>query len=339
MRCQRCQFENMPGQTKCFQCGSILESTSEIIDVHPPRMAPWKKPFRSIARRARRWRLLPGEVPGGRVLSSVKIDPKDIECFWGLLLSIIPGLGHLVHRRFREIRWYFIGWLLVLSIGLFMYGTNLGLFFLGLAIGLHAWIAIQHSMLKRLEDIAERLGAVLVALIILALIYWAISRIFLPGLRGGYTALNIPDQNIQPRDYLLGWREDISSHPLSRGSLVLTELAYLTLRERAFGGGSMFVQIIGLPGENIQIQGDRYIIDGEALDTETYPLPRWLHERRISIIVPPDSYFVSSVYNAPRNIREGHIRTACLIHFDAVQARAFMRWLPMSRRGFIEETE
>ena len=273
------------------------------------------------------------------MLSWIKVDPTDTECLWGLVLSIIPGLAHLVHRRFREICWYFIAWLIVLIAGLFLYGTNIGLFFVGLAVGLHAWIAIQHSLLKQLKGFGERLGAVLVALILLALIYWAVSKVLLPSLRAGYTALNIPHQNIQRRDYLLGRREDISSHPLPRGSLVFTQLAYLDRRERAFGGGSMFVQIIGLPGETIQIQGDRYIIDGKAMDTETYPLPRWLHERRISIIVPPDSYVVSSEYNAPRNIREGHVRTACLIGFDAVQARAFMRWLPVSRRGFIEEME
>ncbi len=339
MRCQRCQFENMPGQTKCFQCGSILESTSTIVDIHPPRMAQWKKPFRSMARWARRWKLLPSETPSRCLLSGIKMDPADSECLWGLFLSIIPGLAHLVHHRFREIRWYFIGWLLALSIGLFLYGTNFGLCFIGLAVGLHAWIAIQHSLLKRLEGFGERLGTVLFALIILALIYWATPRVILPSLRGGYTALTLPYQNIQRRDYLLGWREEIFSHPFPRGSLVLTQLAYLNRRQRVFGEGSIFVQIIGLPGETIQIKGNIYVIDGKPLDQEKYPPPRWLHERQVSIIVPPDCYFVSSEYNAPRNIREGHIRTACLIDFDAIRARAFMRWLPLSRRGFIEETE
>ena len=329
----------MPGQTKCFQCGSILESTQAMVDVHPPRMTQWKKPFRSVARWARRWKLLPSGIPTGRLSSRIKMDPADYECLWGLFLSIIPGLAHLVHHRFREIRWYFIGWLLALSIGLFLYGTNFGLCFIGLAVGLHAWIAVQHGMIKRLEDIAERLGAVLVALIVLALIYWAVPRIILPDLRGGYTALTLPYQNIQPRDYLLGWRDKMSSHPLPRGSLVLTRMAYTGRGWRASRDRLMFVQIVGLPGETVQISNDVFIIDDQPLNNRKYPVPQWLHHRTFSGTVPPDSYFVISEYNAAINIREGHIRTACLIGFDAVQARAFMRWLPLSRRSFIEEME
>jgi hypothetical protein len=302
-------------------------------------MAPWKKPIRNMARWARRWRILPSGSPAKARSSRFKMDSEDYSCLWGLLLSIVPGLAHLVYRRFREIRWYFLGWLIALSIGLFLYGTNIGLCFVGLAIGLHAWIAVQHSLIKRLETLGERLGAVLVLLIVLALFYWAVPRVILPDLRGGYTALTLPHQNIQPRDYLLGWRDEMSSHPLPRGSLVLTRMAYIGRGRRASRERLMFVQIVGLPGETIQIKGDIYIIDGKPLDREKYPLPQWLHERRISIIVPPDSYFVVSEYNVHLNIREGHIRTACLVRFEDVRARAFMRWLPLSRRGFIEETE
>ncbi len=274
-----------------------------------------------------------------RLLSWIKIDPADTKCLWGLLLSIIPGLAHLVHRRFREIRWYFIAWLLVLSIGLFLYGTNFGLFCIGLAVGLHAWIAIQHSLLKQLEGLGERFSIIIVAMILLALIYWAVPRVIFPDLRGGYTALTLSYQNIQPRDFLLGWRDEMSSHPLPRGSVVLTRMAYTGRGWRASRDRLMFGQIVGLPGETIQISNEVFIIDDQPLDNRKYPVPLWLHNRTFSDIVPPDSYFVISEYNAPFGIREGHIRTACLIGFDAVQARAFMRWLPLSRRGFIEEME
>ena len=102
----------------------------------------------------------------------------------------------------------------------------------------------------------------------------------------------------------------------------------------------MIGQIVVLPGEMIEIRDDTNIINGQPLDVEKYPVPQWLHGRTFSDTVRPNSYFVSSVYTIPRNrIRDGHIRTTCLISFDMIQARAFMRWLPVSRRGFIEETE
>ena len=102
----------------------------------------------------------------------------------------------------------------------------------------------------------------------------------------------------------------------------------------------MVVQIIGLPGEMVQIDKNVYIIDGQPLDSEKYPVPQWLQGTMFSDTVPPDTYFVSSEYSINRRqIREGHIRTASLMNFDAVRARAFMRWLPLLRRGFIEEIE
>ena len=329
----------MPGQTKCFQCGSILESKDATVDVYPPRMAPWKKPFRNVTRWMRRHRMVPALTPPECLSSRLKTDSVDYSCLWGLFLSIVPGLAHLIHRRFREIRWYFFGWLIALGVGLFLYGTNLGLCFVGLAVGLHAWIAVQHSLMKHLETLGERLGAVLVALIVLALIYWTTPRVLLPDLSGGYTALTLPYQNIQRRDFLLGWREEISSHPLPRGSLVLTRMAYIGRGWRASRERLMFVQIVGLPGETIQIHENTYIVDGQPLDSEKYPVSQWLHGREFSDTVPSETYFVISEYDVHINIREGHIRTACLIGFEDVRARAFMRWLPLSRRGFIEEME
>ena len=44
MRCARCEFENIPGQTRCIRCGSILEAGSAVIDIYPPRMPAWSKP-------------------------------------------------------------------------------------------------------------------------------------------------------------------------------------------------------------------------------------------------------------------------------------------------------
>jgi hypothetical protein len=73
---------------------------------------------------------------------------KSVGWLWIVAASIIPGLAHLLQRRFREIRWYFIGWLLALVLGLFLYGTSIGLGLVGLAIGLHAWIAVQHSFFE-----------------------------------------------------------------------------------------------------------------------------------------------------------------------------------------------
>jgi hypothetical protein len=255
-------------------------------------------------------------------------------------------LAHLIDRRFREIRWYLLGWLLALALGLFLHGTDIGLGLIGLAIGLHAWIAVQHSLLRRIEGLRARLGVVVLVLIALAVIYWLIPRLIVPDLTGGHTNLTLPHQNIRQADYLLAWRDRVSEPPLPRGSLVLTRLGSIgqgRMGRAIRGDQTMAVQIVGLPGETITADDDSYYVDGQPLDSEKYPLPQWLRRRGVYARLAPDSYFVSSEYNVQVHgrieVTQSHVRTVCVVAREAIEARAFMRWLPLSRRGFIEEIE
>jgi hypothetical protein len=261
-------------------------------------------------------------------------------------LSIFPGLAHLVSGRFREILFYFIGWLVAVGAAIFMYGTGTGMVLVGLAIALHGWILVQHAILREFKDIGERVLLMVVVLICLGLLYWGVRVWTLPNLTGGYTSLTIPDSNIVSGDYLLAWRDQVTPEDLTRGSLVLARLGGWRSGRRLFAGRrypSMIVQVIGVPGDTVEIREDCFAVNGEALETEAYPLPRWLRGRTISATIGPGAYFVSSEYTIQveglGNVPDAQVKAQCLVDANDIEGQAFMRWLPISRRGYIEETE
>ena len=98
----------------------------------------------------------------------------------------------------------------------------------------------------------------------------------------------------------------------------------------------MVVEIVGLPGESVEIKKDSFIVNEQQLDGERYPVPLWLRSHRISVRIPQGSYFISTEYNVPgQSPSDEIIRRACLVHAADIEALAFMNWWPLSRRGFI----
>jgi hypothetical protein len=260
------------------------------------------------------------------------------DCFLGLCLSIVPGLAHLSQGRFREIRWYLLAWFVLLVTGIFFYGSGYAFFLLALAIGLHAWIAMHHMLIKELAGIGAKVFVTAVLVIILILVYRAIPRLIF-GIRGGYTSLTIPYHNVSTGDYLLARHRAVLPESIRRGSLVLTRLSnivYANGRRRPGRGDYMMVEIVGLPGEFLEIKKDSFIIDEQRLDAERYPVPLWLRSQKISVRIPVSSYFISAEYNLPgQRPSDEVIRRACLVQAADIEALAFMNWWPLSRRGFI----
>ena len=258
----------------------------------------------------------------------------------GVFLCIIPGLGHLVNKRFKEIWWYFLAWLVLILTGLFFYGTTTGYFLIGLAIGLHVVIAILYGLFKDLDNFREKAAVAFFLLIGFLLLYRFVPRMLFPFLTGSYSSIDIPYYNVSEGDYLLA-RSDIDRDTiLDRGSLIVfNPVAIGGHQARAFhNGGTAIGEIVGLPGENIQVNDEVFTIDGLPLDVEQYPVPAWLQKRTLSIIIPEDSYFVSARYNVNAHgiaLTDSNIRQVCIVKKSSIEAKAFMRWLPIARRGFL----
>jgi hypothetical protein len=172
MRCQRCQFENVPGQNRCFKCGSILSGQNVAVDVHPPRMGKVARPFRAVFRRLRTWGVVPEQGLYAWVPDWLKI--MSWNAFFAIILSIIPGLPQLAQRRFGQIRWYFVGWLVFILAGMFLYGSNLGFLLVGLAVAAHTWIAFNASLIKEHSGTVPKAFDIMMLLVFFAFIYWGV---------------------------------------------------------------------------------------------------------------------------------------------------------------------
>jgi signal peptidase I len=337
MRCERCKFENIPGQKTCIKCGSTLEIKSTAINVHPPRMSKWKKPFRDLQRLIRRGKVVPQE--NIRLHYPPWIKEVFSDSFLGLFLSIIPGLAHFIQNRFREIRWYFLAWLVLLISGLFLYGSAAGFICLGLAVGVHAGIAVQYGIIKDLVNLREKIVTVILVLLALAFIYRFTPRILVPNLTGGYSSLSVPYYKVEAGDYLLTWGGLDQGTLLARGSLVLIYPVTFTSHGRTTKSKEEIIgQIVGLAGEHLEIQEGFFVVNGQQLEVDKYPVPQWLQKVNFSATIPDESYFVSAQYNVAAHglkLEASHICQVCVVKSGDIEAKAFMRWWPLLKRGFI----
>jgi len=336
MRCSRCSFENIPGEKRCLKCGSILEAQKTKVKIHPPRMPAWKRPFRNISRCFRQQRVIPSDV--GKIKRNRFVRTILSDELVGLLLSIVPGLAHLLNGRFKEIRLFFIGWLALLMTGLFVYGSSAGFIFLGLAIGVHAWIALRYGLLKEL-NLIERIVAVLIVFFVLAFIYRNIPGVVFRNFSGSFSSQSIPYYNIKAGDFLLVHRLSDKTN-LARGCIVSFHPSTVNIHNNQVTRASETTtgQIIALQGEVVEIKDNCFVVNGEQLNSERFPVPNWLKNRKDSVTVDKDSYFVSSEYNLTiQGVRltSQHVREVCVVKADNIEARAFMKWWPIWRRGFI----
>jgi len=321
-----------------LKCGSTLEIKSAAINIYPPRMPKWKKPFRDVMRSMRKGKVAP------QIDAKSHLSPRLKEFFSdsvsGLLLSIIPGFAHCLQNRFKEIRWYFLAWLILLLSGLFLYGSAAGYICFGLAIGVHAAIALQYGILKDLSNISEKVVMIILVLIGLTFLYRFTPRMPFLNFTGGHSSLTIPYYNVEAGDYLLARGGFNEKDILPRGSLILIHPATLTGRGRIVtrGNDTTIGEIVGLANEKLQIANDVFIIDGQQLDAERYPVPQWLSKVNFSTTIPDNSFFVSVQYNVRAHdmqLGASHIKQVCLVKAGDIEAKAFMRWWPLSKRGFI----
>ena len=332
MECPQCHFHNIPGQTRCLQCGSalVIEQTGRI---HPPRMPAWKRPWRGLVRLFRR--------SFARYLPRINI-PRFVDPTGSLLLSVIPGLGHLNENKFRDVRWLVLGWGVCLLLGIFLFGSLWAAVLLGLAIGLHAWIALHAGLWHYLAGLAERLMALLVVLLVTGLLYAGglEGSQHLLGLRIEAIPFDSPLYNLHRRDILLLRRLDHDHMTLKPGDLVRLRLPRMRV-----GGGRVDAlitdrrwsvgQVVGLPGQSVRIDHNRFIVNGQSLDPGDFPVPSWMACQE-TFHLDQKSYFMRVAYRVrirDNGIRKAIIREVCICTGNEIQSRAIWQWMPLVRRG------
>ena len=340
MQCNRCKFENMPGLTTCMRCGSVLGGAEGPVDIEPPRMAAWKGPIRGFFRGLRQAGLLRA-IPFEKVQQSLAGPFASV---LGVVFSILPGLGHFLLGRLKKKVWLLLlAWLVLFCLGLFFFGGQFGMACIGLSIGLHAWIGIHSGYLRKQRLFRERATAFLFALIFYLFVYYGGRQMLSRVINLGFSRVAIPAQHISLGDVFLGVPYDPNDHPISRGMLVSTELYRYHprgwfLNQETSGGSAGYVQVVGLPGEVVQIQDRTFYINDGLLDPNEFPVPAWLRSRTFAVTVPEKHYFISAAYRGT-GYNTGMITQACLISEDQVRARAIMQWSPIRRRKFLRMHE
>jgi hypothetical protein len=343
MQCPRCQFENLPGQGRCFKCGSILADSGATITIEPPRLAGWRRPLRAVARSIR------GHMPERFLTRKHAAHPRQIGeslaavlSLGSLALGLIPGLPFWLTGQFKQIQQLWLAWLVLACVGMSLYGLTMGYLLIGLAIAIHAWLAFSHRALGVLEGLGERVVVLLILVLILFAAYVGTPRILIPGLQCVRSNMAIPSHRIQEGDALLARR---APRELKRGMVVLFA-AWRWGVPRGYGatggvmgGAASLGQIVGVPGDEVSIGLDGFVVNGQPLDARQYPLPRWLRGRRLPIhTVPSERYFVNCEYQGGgriQNLDPNLIRTLCMVGRDRIESRAFMLWWPLSRRAFL----
>jgi len=305
-------------------------------------MPAWRRPWRGVMRWLRGHRVSVSVPLPGTARRRTTVTSEHVV---GLLLNAVPGLAHLVKGRFREIRLYVALWFGLLVLGVLSYGSPAGSLLIGLAIGVHTWIALHDEAFRKITDLLERVEVALVVVALLTALYWATPRVVVPGLTGGHTTFAIPAMNIRAGDYLLVRRLDRADLALTRGTLVLIRPDRFrnARRELVMDQPSLVIgQIVGLPGEAVRIANRAYVVGEQTLDPGRFPVPRWLQDHGFTQggLVPANSYFVGVEYTVSVHgraaLNDAAIREACLIRASDVRGRAFLRWWPWQRRGFIE---
>jgi hypothetical protein len=332
----------MPGYDSCVQCGSVLKAASGQVDIDPPRMSKWKIPFRSLMRSVRGSGVPVLDMPDTKM-------PKWVKLFvgvgtFGVILSFIPGLGHALLRAFKTIRMYVLAWAILLPLALFFHGGTFGAIFLGLAFGVHVWIAMHCSLIREHEEFLKRIIAFVIIAFFYLVFYRSIWLVVFHDIIGAHSTMNAPCHRVETGDFLIARRSLAKEQPFERGALAIVRLTSIGVERSAFQELFMtpearsFGQVIGLPGEEVEIKERCFYIDGQPLDTEKYPVPDWIGDRQLKTTVPDACYFMIAEYNG-RDYGVTQIIGVCTVQSDRIEAKVFMRWLPLSRKGFIREAE
>ena len=350
----------MPGQAACFRCGSVLEAEATV-EVHPPRASQWKKPFRQVRYWLRQHTSLGqaetalertgtrSDLAAAKVMQLLDVTRKAdtysptrdvaralIVTMGWIMFSALPGLPQIIRKRFLAVWQIWISCVMSVAFGLFLFGGTWGAISLGIGAVFHAWLGVDAAQLtKRGQKLLPRLTLAMgLAIIWVCFLYYGVRVTLLRSIYIEPAAVAVPAQQVEIGDDLLCRRFRPDSPPLERGDMVLV---------RSEGGRSV-TQLIGLPGETVGVSADHFVVNGQVLDPDQYPVQDWNSERRGPRPLRDNEYFVRMRYSMDLQGRRGRrVRHVGIVERELVIGRedilgyAVMRWLPLPRRGFLSE--
>ncbi len=338
MQCLNCGFENMPGQRRCGRCESSL--TIEDISVEPHRA--------SSLRLSTRWAQLQNSLVSGMTralhfkLPSIIPRIRTPNLWPALARTVIPGLGHL-HLRHRVAGWVFLSlWLSLLIFSIITLPSDLSVWLLAGAITVHAAaVASVFSAELSFERIAVR--AAFGILLFIALRQFVYSPI--GSVAGSFwQPLLVPDNFttgpvLNPGDGVLYEGAWLRPDQFDRGDIV-----YYRIPNDAGAGyrlleGGGIDRVVGVPGDEVSIDGGRLTVNGVEPDSAHSPLgkPVFMPNAQISLregeyaVIPTRIQFGAA---SPAILKEVLPRLM-IVPESSVYGRIRFRLQPWSRFGWI----
>lgn len=276
MTCPHCGWENADTRTTCFRCNQELDLSG--VQVEPPRRraAPWLERF--LARWARHRR--PSTDSRGPAVVSA-------------LLSLVPGLGHLVLGEPRRAAFALALYAATALVSLGGALPTLAEWILEprwLPVSVHAWI-MADAYATRLRQGGTRPGRPELLAVTLA----ALLLLFVPALARAPGAderlrlyVDLPVAGLQVGDVL---RIDPTPRERLRvGNLVI----------HALPGGRVVGVVRGEPGSRVDWKEGVLRVDTRPVPTPEFP--RKLPEARVTL--QPGEYLVLSAGAAPETLRD-----------------------------------
>ena len=340
MQCPLCGFENIPGTQRCTSCRSQLEAAAPPApaDLTPPRAGALKG-IRSVVYAINRFLdRLPARPAAwlGRVFNTERGMPG--EALAAMLLSVLPGVGHLATgRRLAALAAAGV-WLLLGFITANFYSGSTGGLLIGTLASWHACVVFDAGRLQQhTTDVRQRLGAMLFIMILAAIAYFAADRVA----RGYFDLVVSPFAHeglgIQQDDTLLAWRRHLTPEDLAPGDLVtiahgrISGAGYVV----EFPDGIAIGVVVARAGDKVTFSAAGVAVNGAPLPDGLLPAGRLLPPPRPSFTVPEESVVIS-LYFRHHSIFGGSAgqvwRSVFVERVSAVRGRVAMVYMPWGRR-------
>jgi len=266
------------------------------------------------------------------------------EALASMLLSALPGLGHLASGRRRAALVASFPWLLLLFLTVNFYSGLVGGLFVGLLVCWHATVIFDAGRIQQhTQGIGQRVRVMLVVLLATAIPYLLLDRLARAYVDFVVSPVAYAALDIQEGDTLLAWRGTYELQDLSVGELVVIDTrsrGYVRIGPHTLAarGGTRFGRILALAGDKVtasrsEIRVNGVVVSGDELPSGRIPMPSGLFsftvpEGRLLVPLPFMAHSVASALI--RELWEDFF----LVRPADVRAKIAGVYLPIGRRHY-----
>jgi len=347
MECPLCGFENLPGTKQCTRCRAqlVASAPASLAEVTPPR-AGRLRAFRGLAYALNRVvdRLPPRPASWlGKLFDAEHLMPG--EALAAMILSVIPGAGHLAMGRRRAALIAFGGWAFLAFLTINFYAGATGGLLIGTLASWHACVVFDVGRLQQYTvSLDDRLIAMLFIMCLVGVAYYGAHSV-----AAGYVDIvgspfAFERLGIQEGDTLLAWRRRCTAEDIAIGDLVTVEMprgAYYQSYSHGYvyryEGGTSVGVVIAKAGDKVAISPAGIEVNGALLAPDALPAGRLLMPTEPVSFTVPENRLVIPHYIVHDQLAHaavnGHAWKGMCVHdVRALRGRVAMVYLPWTRR-------